>query len=211
MAAIVPAILAKDISSFEEEIKKVDGFVTKIQMDIVDGKFTEVETVMPDALLSIETAVEVEGHLMVDEPEEWIEKCVAAGMTAIYGQVERMSDKQKFIDSVVEAGLKVGLAFDVTTPLTGLDEWINMVDGVLLMSVPAGAQGQRFDDSVLDKIRKVRELSATVTIVIDGGLNEENIKQCIEIGGKRMEFAVGSEILNSGDAESSYRKLESIS
>lgn len=211
MAAIIPAILAKDVSSFEKEIKKVDGFVTKIQMDIVDGKFTEVETVMPDALLSIETAVEVEGHLMVDEPEEWIEKCVAAGMTAIYGQVEQMGDKQKFIDGVVEAGLRVGLAFDVATPLTGLDEWINTVDGVLLMSVPAGAQGQKFEEIVLEKIKKVRELSPTVTIVIDGGLNEENIKRCVEIGDERMEFAVGSEILNSGDAESAYRKLETIS
>lgn len=211
MTKIVPAILAKDISTFEEEIKRVEGFVTKVQMDVIDGKFIEIETVTPDILLDMDIATEVEAHLMVEEPKEWVERCVAAGVTAVYGQVEKMTDKQTFIAEAAEAGLRVGLAFDLSTPLTGLDEWINLVDGVLLMSVPAGAQGQLFDGRVLEKIKKVRELSPSVLIVVDGGLNAENIKKCLEAGGEKMEFAVGSGIINSGDAESAYRKLEEIS
>ena len=211
MATIIPAILAKDISTFEEELKKVEVFAPRVQMDVLDGKFMEVETVTPDVLLNIETEAEIEAHLMVEEPLGWVERCVAAGVTAIYGQVEKMSDKQAFITSVVEAGLRVGLAYDLATPLTDLEEWVSLVDYVLLMGVPAGAQGQIFDEKLLEKIKKVREMSPIVTIVVDGGMNEEDIKKCLEAGGEKMEFAVGSGILKAEDSESAYRKLEAIS
>ncbi|KKS62236.1 MAG: Ribulose-phosphate 3-epimerase [Candidatus Collierbacteria bacterium GW2011_GWE2_42_48] len=106
--------------------------------------------------------------------------------------------------------MKTGLAFDLDTPLTGLDEWVNLVDSILLLSVKAGAQGQEFNDAVLEKIKKVRKLSPSVTIIIDGGLNEETIKKCLEAGGEKMEFAVGSEILTADNPVEVYRRLENI-
>ena len=210
MNKIVPTILAKDISKFEEDLGKVEGFADRVQMDIIDGKFVPVETVMPEVLLSIETMAEVEAHLMVVEPREWVERCVAAGVTTVYGQVEKMTDKLDFITKAEEAGMKTGLAFDLDTPLTGLDEWVNLVDSILLLSVKAGAQGQEFNDAVLEKIKKVRKLSPLVTIIIDGGLNEETIKKCLEAGGEKMEFAVGSEILTADNPVEVYRRLENI-
>ena len=210
MNKIVPTILAKDITKFEEDLAKVEGFAPRVQMDIVDGKFAPVETVMPEVLLTVETTAEVEAHLMVVEPVEWVDRCAAAGITAVYGQVEKMTDKQDFIIRAEEAGMRTGLAFDLETSLSGLDDWINLVDCVLLMSAKAGAQGQKFDERVLGKIRLVRELSASATILVDCGLNEENIRKCLEIGGEKMEFDVGSEILNSDDPETVYRKLEKV-
>jgi len=203
MNKIVPTILAKDISRFEEDLGKVEVFAGRVQMDIIDGKFAPVETVMPEVLLTIETVAEI-------EPEEWVERCVAAGVTAVYGQVEKMTDKMNFIAKAEEAGMKTGLAFDLDTSLTGLDEWVSLVDSILLLSVKAGAQGQEFNDAVLEKIKKVRELSPSVTIMIDGGLNEETIKKCLEAGGEKMEFAVGSELLSADDPETVYRKLENV-
>lgn len=211
MITITPSILAKDITKFEDDLEKVKGFSGKIQMDIVDGKYKNVETVTPEVLLSIEAAVEIEAHLMVEEPADWIERCAAAGITAVYGQVEKMSDKLEFISKAEEAGMRTGLAFDVNTPLTGLEEWVNLVDSVLLMSVSAGAQGQVFDESVLEKIKKVRELSPYVTVVVDGGINEKNIVKCLSVADEKIEFAVGSEILNAEDPESVYKKLVNIS
>jgi len=210
MNKIVPTILAKDISKFEEDLGKVEDFAGRVQMDVVDGKFAPVETVTPEVLLTVETMAEVEAHLMVVEPVEWVERCVAAGVTAVYGQVEKMTNKLDFIAKAEETGMKTGLAFDLDTPLTGLDEWVNLVDSVLLLSVKAGAQGQEFDDVVLEKIKKVRELSSSVTIIIDGGLNEETIKKCLAVGGEKMEFAVGSELLSADDPETAYRKLENV-
>jgi len=210
MNTIVPTVLAKDISKFEEDLTKVEKFAGRVQMDIIDGKFFPVETVLPEVLLNIETVAEIEAHLMVEEPEEWVDRCVSAGVTAVYGQVEKMSNKQDFISKAEESGMKTGLAFDLETPLTGLDEWVNLVDSVLLMGVKAGAQGQEFQNLVLEKIKKVRELSSMVTIMIDGGLNEENIKMCLEAGRDKMEFAVGSEILTADDPEVMYQKLENV-
>lgn len=210
MNKIVPTVLAKDISKFETDLAKVESFADRVQMDIIDGKFFPVETVLPEVLLTVETMAEIEAHLMVEEPEEWIDRCVAAGITAVYGQVEKMTDKMEFITRAEEAGLKTGLAFDLETPLTGLDEWVNYVDSVLLLAVKAGAQGQSFDDQVLEKIKTVRGLSSSVIIMIDGGLNEESLEKCIEAGGEKMEFAVGSTILLSENPEETYRKLENV-
>jgi len=210
MNKIVPTVLAKDLTKFEEDLGKVQGFAGKVQMDIIDGKFTPVETVMPEVLLDMETTVEIEAHLMVEEPAEWIDRCVAVGIMGVCGQVEKMANKQDFITKAEEAGLRTGLAFDLETPLTGLDEWVNLVDCILLMTHKAGYQGLTFDERVLEKIKKVREMSPTVTILIDGGLNEENIRKCLKVGGERVEFDVGSEILDADDPEGIYRKLENV-
>ena len=224
MVTIVPAILEKDITAFEEKLKKVWGVAKRVQMDIIDGKYAPTETVMPEILLNIDTIVDFEGHLMVDRPEEWVDRCAAAGMTALYGQVEKMEDRAKFIADTEAAGMKAGLAFDIDTPLDGLEEMINSLDGVLLMSVKAGSQGvQKFDERVLPKIKKVREMSEFVTIVVDGGLNLENIKKCLvaewsqEIAEDEfsksflgMEFAVGSDLLNAENVEEELLKLENL-
>jgi ribulose-phosphate 3-epimerase len=224
MVTIVPAILEKDITAFEERLKKVWGVAKRVQMDIIDGKYAPTETVMPEILLNIDTIVDFEGHLMVDKPEEWVDRCAAAGITALYGHVEKMENRAKFIADTEAAGMKAGLAFDIDTPLDGLEEMINSLDGVLLMSVKAGSQGvQKFDERVLPKIKKVREMSEFVTIVVDGGLNLENIKKCLvaewsqEIAEDEfsksflgMEFAVGSDLLNAGNVEEELLRLENL-
>ena len=224
MVTIVPAILEKDISSFEEKLKKVWGITKRVQMDIIDGKFAPTETVMPEILLNIDMIVDFEGQLMVDKPEEWVDRCAAAGMTALYGHVEKMEDRAKFIADTEAAGMKAGLAFDIDTPLDGLEEMINSLDGVLLMSVKAGSQGvQKFDERVLSKIKKVRGMSEFVKIVVDGGLNVENIKKCLvaewaqEIAEDEfnksflgMEFAVGSDLLGAENVEEELKRLESL-
>jgi ribulose-phosphate 3-epimerase len=224
MVTIVPAILEKDITAFEEKLKKVWGVTKRIQMDIIDGKFAPTETVMPEILLNIDTIVDFEGQLMVDKPEEWVDRCAAAGMTALYGHVEKMENRAKFIADTEAAGMKAGLAFDIDTPLDGLEEMINNLDGVLLMSVKAGSQGvQKFDERVLAKIKKVREMSEFVTIVVDGGLNVENIKKCLvaewsqEIAEDEfnksflgMEFAVGSDLLDAENVEEELKRLENL-
>ena len=221
MVKIVPSILAKDATSFEDDLKKVWGLVNRVQFDIIDGKFAPVETVTPEVLDNIDTIVEFDAHLMVIKPEDWVERCVKAGITGVYGQVESMEDKSKFIADSQVAGLRVGLGYDLDTPLDGLEEYVDNIDGVLLMSVKAGAQGQKFDEKVLEKIKRVREMSKTIKIIIDGGLNVENIKKCFvaewseELGEDelektfvKMEFAVGSDLFLAPETKAELDKLE---
>lgn len=224
MVEIVPAILEKDVTSFEEKLKKVWGEAKKVQVDIIDGKFAPMETVEPEVLLNIDTIVDFEGHLMVERPEDWVERCVASGMTGLFGQVEKMDDVVKFVADTQSAGLRVGLAYDIDTPLTDLEKYINDLDAVLLMSTKAGSQGiNEFDNRVLEKIKEVRKINKRIVIVVDGGLDVDNIKKCfaaewaeelsedeLDRNFGKMEFAVGSEIFESDDIKEKLENLQSL-
>ena len=224
MVTIVPGILAKDVTSFEEQLKRVWGEVKRVQFDIIDGKFAPAETVGPEILMNVDTIVEFDAHLMVEKPEGWIEKCAVAGIAGVYGQVEKMEDPVKFIADAQMAGMRAGLAYDIETPLTKLSEYIDDLDGVLLMSVKAGDQGQEFDERVLSKIKEVRKMSKRVKIIIDGGLDEVAIKRCfaaewseemaeeeLDRSFLKMEFVVGSHLMSAQNVAEELLKLEHLS
>lgn len=223
MVTIVPAILEKDISSFEEKLERVWGITKRVQMDVMDGRLVEMKTVEPEILKEIDTIVEFDAHLMVEEPEEWIQRCADSGVNGVYGQVERMTDPAKFIADAQFAGMRVGLAYDLDTPLTDLEKYVDELDGVLLMSVKMGESGQVFDESVLKKIKEVRKMSKAIRIVIDGGLNVENIKKCIAAEWSEeieedelnrsfagMEFAVNTELFGAKKIEEKLHELEAL-
>ena len=159
MVNVVPAILFDNRQDFEEKLAKVWSAVNRVQMDVIDGIFSEKVTLTPDILNQIDTIVNFDIHLMVDQPENWVERCVMGGVDRVFGQVEMMKDKAKFIADAQAEGLLVGLGYDLETPLDGLEQYINDVDAILLMSVKAGAQGRVFDRRVLEKIKAVRKLS----------------------------------------------------
>lgn len=223
MINIVPAILEKSLKEFEEKLEMVWGEVSRVQVDIIDGKFTENRTVAPEDLGQIDTVVAFDAHLMVEKPEEWIKRCVAGGVDRVFGQVEKMENKTAFIGDAQAEGLMVGLAYDIDTPLEGLEEYIHDLDAVLLMSVKAGKQGEKFDDRVLDKIKAVRKMSKKIDIVVDGGLNEVNIKRCIaaewaeEIAENELnrsvallEFAVGSHLFKAENVKEELLRLKRL-
>ncbi len=224
MVTIVPAILEKDISSFLEKAEKVKGFAKRVQVDIIDGSFAPTETVIPEALKDIDLPIELEAHLMVEEPREWIERCVEAGITAVYGQVEKMTDKVAFIADAQFAGLKAGLAYALETPLTGIEEVINNLDAVLLMSSKLGTQGKEdFDVKVLEKIKQIRKIDKGIKIIVDGGIDAKDIKKCFEAEWAeeiaedeldrnfgKMEFAVGSDLFKAENIEEEYLRLVNL-
>lgn len=220
MLTVVPAILPRSLKELEDELAKVWAYTRRVQLDVVDGVFAPAKTVGPEDLVKIDTAVVFDIHLMVDEPEKWLDRCVAGGAERVFGQVERMKDKVAFIADAQAKGLGVGLAYDIGTPLTGLSEVINDLDAVLLLSVRAGEQGKEFDERVLEKIGQVRKIDKRVTIIVDGGLNEADIKKCLaaewaeeikedELNREviEMEFVVGSHLLS---AENIKEELENL-
>lgn len=223
MIKIIPAILARNMGEFEEKFNLVLGKVERVQVDIVDGVFAEARTVGPEELGDLDTVVEFDMHLMVEEPVRWIDRCVTGGASRIFGQVEKMSDFVNFVAEAQVAGLGVGLALDIETPVEIISEVIYDLDGVLLMAVKAGASGQEFDDRVLAKIEKIREMRDDVTIVIDGGLNEERIKDCVAAEWAEeiregelhrnfmdMEFAVGTHLFDEDDIEGELGRLQHL-
>lgn len=223
MVNIIPAILRPDLKSFEDDLIKVWQYVTRVQMDVVDGIFAPAKTIGPEMLNQIDTIVNFDVHLMVDRPEEWVGRCVMGGVDRVIGQVEKMADPAEFIASAQEEGLQVGLGFDLETPLSLMMEFINDIDCVLLMCVEPGEQGRKFDEKVLNKIKEVRRISKSITIIVDGGLSEKDIKRCLaaewaeEIKEDEldrevfsMEFVIGSHLLNSSNIENELTNLQNL-
>jgi len=186
MVEIIPAILTDTISDLEDKIEAVDeaadlgANIHRVQIDIIDGEFVDNRTIDPANMVGIDTNLSLDFHLMVKEPVNWIEKCANAGADRIIGQIEMMSSQVEFVAQVGKTGLYVGLAIDLATPVSKLDPVVlTSVDVILLMGVPAGHGGQKFDRGVLDKIKELDELrvrdKTPFKICVDGGETEEVI------------------------------------
>jgi len=220
MITVIPAIMPKSLAELEEQLAKVWAHAPRVQLDVMDGVYRPEKTIGPEVLNQIDTVVQWDAHLMVDQPEKWIKQCVMGGVDRVFGQVEMMKDKTAFIADAQSEAMATGLAYDIDTPLTGLEEVINDLDAVLLMSVKAGGQARDFDKRVLEKIKEVRKMDKRIPIVIDGGLNEEKMKECLaaewaeEIAEDeldrstgRIEFVVGSHLLTAENVKEELNHL----
>jgi ribulose-phosphate 3-epimerase len=180
-----------------------------VQIDIIDGVFADNKTVEPSVLSNIDTNLKLDFHLMVDEPINWVEKCADAGVDRIIGQIEKMSSQVEFVGKVTSAGLKVGLAIDLGTPVSKLDSLVlNNLDVVLVMSVPAGFGGQKFDRLALLRINELNEIRSrdnmSFAICDDGGITLEWIDDVRREGAD--EVSIGRRIFK-GDLRQNLEKF----
>lgn len=210
MITIIPSILTNDPNELREKLTMLEGKVERVQIDIVDGVFVDNKTILPDILESIETNLLIDFHLMVKEPIDWVERCALGMADRIFGQVEHMNSQEEFVGRVQEVGAKVGLAIDLETPATTIDQiLISSLDAVLVMAVPAGFGGQAFSGACLSKLRYFHEIRARddtpFRLCIDGGINESSIIQVVP--DVVDEVVVGNSLFN-GPIEERIRQLQ---
>jgi len=204
---IIPSILTNDPTEAKELILRAELVVDRVQIDVVDGVFADNKTITPDSLESLDTKVLFDYHLMVNEPISWIEKVVRGQGDRVVGQIEKMSNQQEFIAKATENGLSVGLAVDLGTPLTSLDELVlGDLDIVLLMSVKAGFIGQEFSLDVWEKIKELVDMRGKnnykFKICVDGGVTKELIVDMEKSGVD--EVVIGKRIFE-GDLKENIR------
>jgi len=208
---IIPTILEKDFSLAEIKIKLIKDKTRWIQIDVLDGYFSEGKSFELELLNKIQKEIQnnlLEIHLMVKEPIKWIEKCNFVGASRIIGQVEKMSDRKKFVGEVKNMGLEAGLAFDVETDI---DEIPLETDLILLMGRKAGFEVIEFDKKILKKIeilvnlRRNREMD--FEIGIDGGVDFETIKKIKNIG---VEIAYCGGAIFNGMVDDNFEKLKYV-
>lgn len=194
MLEIIPSILTNDPKELENLLGMCEGVVERVHIDIIDGKFANNRTIDPSVLDDTDTSLLLDYHLMVQEPVNWVEKCVRAMADRVIAQIEKMSDQVEFVGKVQEVGAKVGLGIDLDTAVSKLDSVIlNNLDVVLVMSVKAGFGGQPFDKKAIDKIRKLDEIrvrdDTPFRICDDGGITLESIDDAHYTGAD--EVAIG--------------------
>lgn len=207
---IIPGILTNNAYELAELIKKADGVVKRVHIDIIDGVFADNKTVDPSVLNSLDHSLLLDFHLMVNEPVNWVEKCVRAGGDRVIGHVEMMTDPSEFIFKVEEAGLSPCLAFDIDTPINQIEErLLKDLDMVLVMSVPAGFGGQKFHEEALDKIEELAEIrkrdDTPFKICDDGGVIFDSLNALRKLG--TDEVVVGQRIFE-GDLKENVNNYE---
>lgn len=213
MVKIAPSILSADFAKLGEEIKDVEqGGADYIHVDVMDGHFVPNITIGPlivDAIRPI-TTLPLDVHLMIENPDLYIEAFAKSGADYITVHVEACRHLHRTIQYIKSFGVKAGVVLNPATPVETIQHVIADIDMVLLMSVNPGFGGQKFIYEVLPKIKAVKEMidvrGLDVEIEIDGGVNAETAKLCIEAGASVL--VAGSAIYNEKDRAKAIATLK---
>lgn len=208
MVEVIPTIIAKDFDEIQEKIKKVEPYVDWVQLDVMDGQFVENTTWNnPADLKELETSLNLEVHLMIKEPEQYIDQWISSGVKRIIFHIESTSKTKEIISQIKQANLGVGLAINPETSVDVIDQFIDQLDLVLVMTVNPGRGGQEFLKQSLGKIKQLRVKYKRVKIGVDGGINLETAPEVIQAGANLL--ASGTAIFKSDNIERTVNTLKS--
>ncbi|MBM7654019.1 ribulose-phosphate 3-epimerase [Neobacillus cucumis] len=212
MVKIAPSILSADFSKLGEEIIAVEkAGADYIHIDVMDGHFVPNITIGPLVVEAVRplTKLPLDVHLMIENPDHYLEAFVKAGADYITVHVEACRHLHRTIQSIKSFGVKAGVVLNPATPVESIQHIIGDIDMVLLMSVNPGFGGQTFIPEVLPKIKKVKEMAEQkgiqIEIEIDGGVNPETARQCIEAGATVL--VAGSAVYNQEDYQQAISQL----
>jgi ribulose-phosphate 3-epimerase len=212
MIKIAPSILSANFAKLAEEIADVErGGADYIHVDVMDGHFVPNITIGPLVVEAIRpiTNLPLDVHLMIENPDQYIPMFAKAGADYLSVHVEACPHLHRTIHLIKEHGVKAGVVLNPHTPVAMIEHIITDVDLVLLMTVNPGFGGQRFIHSVLPKIERVaqmvKERGLNVEIEVDGGVNEDTAKLCVEAGANVL--VAGSAIYNKKDRAAAIRAI----
>ena len=210
-ALIAPSILSADFSRLGEEVRALEaGGADWIHVDVMDGAFVPNLTIGPLVVGALRplTQLPLDCHLMVSRPEDWIDAFAKAGANMITIHAEAAIHLDRQLNRIRETGCQVGVSINPGTSLSVLEEVLDLVDLVLVMSVNPGFGGQKFIASSLDKIARLAGLrgSRKFLIEVDGGIKTDNIAQ-IRAAGADV-FVAGSAIFADADRGRAIASLQ---
>ena len=215
MKYIAPSILSADFSKLGDEIKSVEAAGADwIHVDVMDGHFVPNITIGPLVVEAVRrvTSLPVDVHLMIENPDRYIEDFAKAGADLISVQVEACVHLNRTIHMIKELDRRAGVVLNPSTPLSSLEWIMEDVDFIMIMSVNPGFGGQKFIPNSLDRVRALRKMirdrGLETLIEIDGGVNEKTIKNISDAGVD--VFVAGSAIFKSPDYKKTIAKFREL-
>jgi len=212
---VTPSILSADFARLGQQVAEVmDAGARVIHVDVMDGHFVPNLTIGPLVVEALAPQVRGHGgaldvHLMIEAPERYVERFVAAGADCVTVHQEACVHLHRVLAQIREAGALAGVSLNPATPLETLREARHFCDLLLIMSVNPGFGGQQFIPTSLDKVRAARELlPAHVVVEVDGGVDQGNVRELVDAGATLL--VAGSSVFADADPAVAFRRLEDI-
>ncbi len=211
MIKIAPSLLSADFSKLAEEIATIESGADVLHLDVMDGHFVPNLTIGPAIVKACRAHSKLlfDCHLMISEPQRYIDAFLAAGAQMISVHYETEPHLQRALQMIRDGGAKAGIAVNPATPAEALATAIEFCDFVLVMSVNPGFGGQRFIEPVVPKIRHisqmVRERGLSVEIEVDGGIDETTAPLVVSAGARIL--VAGSAIFGRKDRAAAMQSI----
>ena len=210
---IAPSILSADFLKLEEQVKAVaENGADFIHVDIMDGRFVPNITFGPNIVKTLKkiTDVPLDVHLMIVEPEKYINAFADAGADILTIHQEATVHLHRALQSIKEKGVKAGVALNPATPVINIENVIDELDLLLIMSVNPGFGGQKFIGNSVNKIAQVRRLldshGSSALLEVDGGINDETAKEVVKAGADTL--VAGSAIFSEADYVAAMKAIK---
>ena len=221
---IIPAIIPKNIEDAKRRLSEVRGVAPVVQIDILDGKFVPntsypygdsnenhfKKTIEGVEKFPYSDEFYMEADLMIENPENSIDKFAFAGFNRIVAHIESTNNMMDIINNARNLDLEIGIAINIDTPNEVIDEYVDKIDFVQFMGIAKiGFQGESFDGRVVEKICKFKDVHSDIIISVDGGVNLKNASYLLGAGARRL--VAGSAIFGSNDAARAIENFKLIS
>ena len=212
MIELCPSILNADYSKLGEEIKEIESYgIKSIHIDVMDGHFVPNLSIGQGVIKSIRKHSDsyFDVHLMIDNPEKYIDSFIDAGADGITFHIEVAGENvYELINRIKVRGKKVGISVNPATNLPSI-EILKLIDVLLIMTVNPGFGGQRYISEMNEKINKARQLKQeyglNYKIEVDGGINADTIKEAVEAGAEII--VAGKAVFGQHDREKAIHEL----
>jgi ribulose-phosphate 3-epimerase len=215
MKMIAPSILSADGSRLGEEIAAVEAAGADwIHIDVMDGHFVPNLTIGPGLIASIRktTRLPFDVHLMIENPEKYIDAFAEAGSDWITIHLEATDHLRRTVAMIRKKGIKVGVSLNPATPLVRIEPILPDIDLLLIMTVNPGFGGQKFIEGSLPRIRQAQEMIRTlapkVLLEVDGGVTLKNIRSIADAGAEIL--VAGSAVFGSGNYTETIGAMKSL-
>lgn len=208
MQKVIPAILTQDPQELKERLELFRGKSQWMHIDIMDGTFVPGKTVNLFELGEASEFFNLEIHLMVADPFKYLEDCSGIRAKRVIFHSEAVREQEPMLSALGAYEFQKGIALNKETSLQALGAYAQKISSILLMGVDPGVQGRPFDEAVLPKIKKVKELYPNLLCGVDGGMGPKNIQSIFTNG---ADYAVvGSEIMRAEHPLEVFKSLEEM-
>jgi len=212
---IAPSILSADLLTLEKQVKTVsENGADFIHIDIMDGRFVPNITFGPNMVKALKrvTDIPLDVHLMIVEPEKYIDAFINAGADILTIHAEATVHLHRALQSIKEKGIKAGVALNPATPVVSIENVIEELDLLLIMSVNPGFGGQKFIPNSLKKIAEAKRLilnaGTDILLEVDGGINSETAKAVVNAGADTL--VAGSAIFAQTDYVAAMKEIKKV-